>query len=95
MVKNTGSTIVHPYNDERIIAGQEKAAKELLEKIPNLDIIITPVSGGGLLAGTLLTAKTINPKIKIYGAEPKNADDTYQSIKNKKITPNKRTDTIE
>ena len=94
MVKNTGSTIVHPYNDERIIAGQGTAAKELLEKIPNLDIIITPVSGGGLLAGTLLTAKTINPKIKIYGAEPKNADDTYQSIKNKKITPNKKTDTI-
>ena len=94
MVKNTGSTIVHPYNDEKIIAGQGTAAKELLEKIPNLDIIITPVSGGGLLAGTLLTAKTINPKIKIYGAEPKNADDTYQSIKNKKITPNKTTDTI-
>ena len=94
MVKNTGSTIVHPYNDERIIAGQGTAAKELLEKIPNLDIIIAPVSGGGLLSGTLLTAKTINPKIKIYGAEPKNADDTYQSIKNKKITPNKSTDTI-
>ena len=94
MVKNTGSTIVHPYNDEKIIAGQGTAAKELLEKIPNLDIIITPVSGGGLLAGTLLTAKTINPKIKIYGAEPINADDTYQSIKNKKITPNKTTDTI-
>ena len=94
MVKETGSTIVHPYNDEKIIAGQGTAAKELLEKIPDLDIIIAPVSGGGLLAGTLLAAKAINSNIKVYGAEPKNADDTYQSIKRKKIVPNKTTDTI-
>jgi len=94
MVKETGATIVHPYNDEKIIAGQGTAAKELLEKIPDLDIIIVPVSGGGLLAGTLLSAKAVNSNIKVYGAEPKNADDTYQSIKNKKIIPNKTTDTI-
>ncbi|MBH51473.1 MAG: serine dehydratase [Candidatus Marinimicrobia bacterium] len=94
MVKETGYTVVHPYNDKNIIAGQGTAAKELLEKIPDLDIIIAPVSGGGLLAGTLLTAKTINTNIKVYGAEPKNADDTYQSIKSKKIIPNKTTDTI-
>ena len=94
MVKESGSTIVHPYNDEKVIAGQGTAAKELLEKIADLDIIITPVSGGGLLAGTSLSAKSINPNIKVYGAEPKNADDTYQSIKNKKIVPNKTTETI-
>lgn len=94
MVKKSGSTIVHPYNDEKVIAGQGTAAKELLEKIADLDIIITPVSGGGLLAGTSLLAKSINPNIKVYGAEPKNADDTYQSIKNKKIVPNKTTETI-
>ena len=94
MVKESGSTIVHPYNDEKVIAGQGTAAKELLEKIADLDIIITPVSGGGLLAGTSLLAKYINPNIKVYGAEPKNADDTYQSIKNKKIVPNKTTETI-
>ena len=94
MVQETGATIVHPYNDEKIIAGQGTAAKELLEKIPDLDIIIAPVSGGGLLAGTLLAAKAINSNIKVYGAEPKNADDTYQSIKRKKIVPNKTTDTI-
>ena len=94
MVKESGSTIVHPYNDEKVIAGQGTAAKELLEKITDLDIIITPVSGGGLLAGTSLLAKSINPNIKVYGAEPKNADDTYQSIKNKKIVPNKTTETI-
>ena len=94
MVKESGSTIVHPYNDEKVIAGQGTAAKELLEKVADLDIIITPVSGGGLLAGTSLLAKSINPNIKVYGAEPKNADDTYRSIKNKKIVPNKTTDTI-
>ena len=94
IVKEDGSTIVHPYNDEKIIAGQGTAAKELLEKIPDLDIIIAPVSGGGLLAGTLLAAKAINSNIKVYGAEPKNADDTYRSIKSKKIVPNKTTDTI-
>ena len=94
IVTEDGSTIVHPYNDEKIIAGQGTAAKELLEKIPDLDIIIAPVSGGGLLAGTLLAAKAISSNIKVYGAEPKNADDTYQSIKRKKIVPNKTTDTI-
>tara|TARA_B100001013_G_scaffold32186_1_gene17447 strand:+ start:158 stop:1102 length:945 start_codon:yes stop_codon:yes gene_type:complete len=94
MVQETAATIVHPYNDEKIIAGQGTAAKELLESIPDLDVIIAPVSGGGLLAGTLLAAKNINPNIKVYGAEPKNADDAYRSIKNKKIVFNKTTDTI-
>ena len=94
MVNETGATIVHPYNDEKIIAGQGTAAKELLEYIPDLDVIIAPVSGGGLLAGTLLAAKNINPKIEVYGAEPKNADDAYQSLKQNKIIPNKSTDTI-
>jgi len=93
-VKKTGSTIVHPYNDKKVIAGQGTAAKELLEKVADLDIIITPVSGGGLLAGTSLLAKSINPNIKVYGAEPKNADDTYRSIKYNKIVSNKTTDTI-
>ena len=94
MVNETGATIVHPYNDEKIIAGQGTAAKELLESIPDLDVIIAPVSGGGLLAGTLLAAKNINPKIEVYGAEPKNADDAFRSLKENKIIPNKSTDTI-
>ena len=94
MVNKTGATIVHPYNDEKIIAGQGTAAKELLESIPDLDVIIAPVSGGGLLAGTLLAAKNINPKIEVYGAEPKNADDAFRSLKENKIIPNKSTDTI-
>jgi threonine dehydratase len=94
MVKESGSSIIHPYNDNKIIAGQGTAAKELIEDVKDLDSIICPVSGGGLLSGTVLTAKSLNPKLKIYGAEPENADDTYRSIMNNKIMSNKTTDTI-
>ena len=94
MVQKSGGSIIHPYNDEKIIAGQGTAAKELIEKVPNLDAIICPVSGGGLLSGTLLAAKSLKPGIKVFGAEPENADDTYRSILNNKIMSNKTTDTI-
>ena len=94
MVQKSGGSIIHPYNDEKIIAGQGTAAKELIEKVPNLDAIICPVSGGGLLSGTLLAAKNLRPDIKVFGAEPENADDTYRSILNNKIMSNETTDTI-
>lgn len=94
MIQKSGGSIIHPYNDEKIIAGQGTAAKELIEKVPNLDAIICPVSGGGLLSGTLLAAKNLKPGIKVFGAEPKNADDTYRSILNNKIMSNETTDTI-
>ena len=94
MIQKSGGTIIHPYNDEKIIAGQGTAAKELIEKVPDLDAIICPVSGGGLLSGTLLTAKNLKPGIKVFGAEPENADDTYRSILNNKIMSNETTDTI-
>ena len=94
MVQKSGGSIIHPYNDEKIIAGQGTAAKELIEKVPDLDAIICPVSGGGLLSGTLLTAKNLKPNIKVFGAEPENADDTYRSILNNKIMSNETTDTI-
>ncbi len=90
----TGATVVHPYNDERIVAGQGTATKELLEDHPDLDMIISPVSGGGLLSGTLLAAKGINPDIKIYGAEPSEADDAYRSLEKGEIVANKTIDTI-
>ena len=94
MVQKSGGSIIHPYNDEKIIAGQGTAAKELIEKVPDLDAIICPVSGGGLLSGTLLAAKNLKPGIKVFGAEPENADDTYRSILNNKIMSNKTTNTI-
>ena len=94
MIQKSGGSIIHPYNDEKIIAGQGTVAKELIEKVPDLDAIICPVSGGGLLSGTLLAAKNLNPGIKVFGAEPENADDTYRSILNNKIMSNETTDTI-
>ncbi|MBA65213.1 MAG: serine dehydratase [Candidatus Marinimicrobia bacterium] len=90
----TGAILIHPYNDEKIIAGQGTLAKELLEDYPKLDMIVSPVSGGGLLAGTISSAKVMNPKICIYGAEPQEADDTYRSIFTGEIQSNKTTDTI-
>ncbi|MDP6754560.1 MAG: pyridoxal-phosphate dependent enzyme [Candidatus Marinimicrobia bacterium] len=94
LVEQTGAIVVHPYNDERIVAGQGTCAKELMEDEPNLDMIVCPVSGGGLLGGTLLAAKGINSKIIVYGAEPSEADDAYRSLKSGKIETNKSIDTI-
>jgi len=93
-VEETGAIVIHPYNDERIIAGQGTVALELLEDQPDLDVIITPLSGGGLLSGTLYAAKNINPQIKVYGAEPEEADDTYRSLKAGKRLANDTTNTI-
>tara|TARA_Y100000996_G_C22513729_1_gene639545 strand:+ start:87 stop:1025 length:939 start_codon:yes stop_codon:yes gene_type:complete len=94
LVVKTGSTVVHPYNDERIVMGQGTAGKELIEDHPDLDAIVSPVSGGGLLSGTLLSAQGINPKIKVYGAEPLEADDTFLSLQKGEIVPNKTINTI-
>lgn len=94
LVDETASTVVHPYNDERIVMGQGTAAKEFIEDQPDLDAIISPVSGGGLLSGTLISAKSMNPRIKVYGAEPLEADDTFLSLKKGEIVPNKTINTI-
>ena len=94
LVAKTGATVVHPYNDERIVMGQGTAGKELIEDHPDLDAIVSPVSGGGLLSGTLLSAQGINPKIKVYGAEPLEADDTFLSLQKGEIVPNKTINTI-
>ena len=94
LVEKTGSSVIHPYNDEKIIAGQGTAAQELMEAVPDLDAIIWPVSGGRLLSGPLIPAKKLNPNITLNGAEPKNADDTYRSILNTKIMSNETTTTI-
>lgn len=83
----TGGTLVHPFNDPRIIAGQGTAAKELLEEIPNLDLILAPVGGGGLLSGTVLAARAGSPRTSIVGAEPAAADDAARSLAAGSIQP--------
>ena len=76
-----GFSLVHPFDDWDVIHGQGTAAMELLEDAPDLDVIATPVGGGGLLSGTAIVAKSHNPGIKVIGVEPANADDAYQSWK--------------
>ena len=72
--------LVHPFDDSRVIAGQGTAALEMLESVPDLDIVIAPVGGGGLLSGTSIAARAVRPKIRVYGAEPANADDAARSF---------------
>jgi threonine dehydratase len=76
----TGATLIPPYDDPRIIAGQGTAALELLQEIPDLDIVISPVGGGGLLAGTCLAVKGIREDVEVFAAEPAQANDAYQSL---------------
>jgi threonine dehydratase len=85
VIRRTGAHLVHPYNDARVIAGQGTAAIELLEEIPDLDMVITPASGGGLLSGTAIAAKGLRKDIRVIGGEPLNADDAYRSLKSGKI----------
>jgi threonine dehydratase len=87
VLAETGATLVHPYNDWRVIAGQGTAALELLEDVPELDVVVTPVGGGGLLSGTAIAAKGLKPSIKVYGAEPAGADDAAQSLRLGRIVP--------
>ena len=80
IIRRTGAVMVHPYNDDRIIAGQATAAVELLEDVSDLDFILAPVSGGGLLSGSAIAAKGLRPAIRVIGCEPKNADDAFRSL---------------
>lgn len=83
----TGAVMIHPYNDERIIAGQGTAAVELLEEVPDLAAVIAPVGGGGLLSGTAIAAKSLKPDIRVFGAEPERLNDAYQSLQTHQIQP--------
>lgn len=84
--KETGATFISPYNDYSVITGQATCAKELLEDQPDLDIVIAPVGGGGLLAGTALTCLYTNPKVEVYAGEPEGAKDTYLSMQSGEMT---------
>jgi threonine dehydratase len=81
VVAETGAEFVHPYNDPRVIAGQATCSKELIEQVDGLDVVIAPIGGGGMVSGTCLTLSNLAPRIKIYAAEPEQADDAYRSFK--------------
>ncbi|MFW5720940.1 MAG: pyridoxal-phosphate dependent enzyme [Bacteroidota bacterium] len=92
--EKTGATFVHPYHNFNVICGQGTAAKELLEDFPDLDSIIAPVGGGGLMSGTSIAAKAIKSNIQVFGAEPLNADDAYRSFKEGFLIPSLHPNTI-
>jgi threonine dehydratase len=92
--RETGAVMIHPYDDDRIIAGQATAAKELLEDSGELTAIFCPVSGGGLLSGTALSAKHLFPEIRVYGCEPAKADDAYRSLLTGTLQSTESSDTI-
>ena len=94
VLRQTGAVLVHPFDNDRVIAGQGTAALELLEEIPDLDVICAPVSGGGLLSGTAIAAKSLRPDISVVGCEPANADDTARSLASGQIEPAATTTTI-
>ena len=94
IVKQTGANVVHPYNDERVIAGQGTAALELLEEVPDLNVVIAPVGGGGLLSGTSIAATGMKNAIRVIAGEPELADDAYRSLQSGTIVPSVKPKTI-
>jgi len=92
--QRTGATVVHPYDNEQVIAGQGTAVLELLENIPDLDVIIAPVGGGGLLSGTSIAATEMKKGIRVIAAEPKMADDAFRSLQAGEIIPSMNPKTV-
>lgn len=94
VIAETGARLVHPFNDYAVMAGQGTATLELLEQAPDLDIVIAPVGGGGLLCGTAVAAKGARPGIRVIAAEPAGADDAARSFAAGHIIPLEKTSTI-
>ncbi len=81
IVLERGATLVHPFDDPFVIAGQGTAALELIAEVPDLDVVVTPVGGGGLLAGSTLVVRAVSPRAQVVGAEPVAVDDAYRSLR--------------
>ena len=94
VVDSTGAAFIHPYDNERVIAGQGTAALELLADVPDLDAIIAPVGGGGLLSGTSIAATETKKGIRVIGGEPEMADDAFRSLQAGKVLPPNQPSTI-
>ena len=94
IAEKTGAYVVHPFNEPRVIAGQGTCAMEMIEDIGDLDAICAPIGGGGLMSGTCIAARSMLPNVRLFGAEPKGADDAYQSLKKGKLIPQNNPKTI-
>jgi threonine dehydratase len=85
IVDQTGATFIHPYDNDEVITGQATCVKEIIEAMPDVDIVVTPVGGGGLLSGTCLGAHYFKPGLKVYAGEPEGAADAVLSIQSGKV----------
>ncbi|NHI88599.1 MAG: pyridoxal-phosphate dependent enzyme [Candidatus Thorarchaeota archaeon] len=94
LIKEHNYVLIHPYNDERIVAGAGTAALELIEEAEELDYVFAPVGGGGLLSGTSIATKGLCPDASVIGVEPKNADDAFRSFRDGVIYPSVKPNTI-
>jgi threonine dehydratase len=94
VVAESGAEFIHPYNDPRVIAGQATCSRELIEQVDGLDAVIAPIGGGGMISGTCLTLSNVASDVKVYAAEPKNADDAYRSFKAGHIIADDAPDTV-
>lgn len=94
LVAATGATLIHPYDDLAVMAGQGTAVVELLTQVPELEVILCPVGGGGLLSGTAVAAKSLKPSVRVIGVEPAGADDAARSFRAGRILPIVKPDTI-
>ncbi len=87
VVDDTGAHFIHPYDDNDVIEGQATAALELLQEAPGLDMIITPIGGGGLISGAALATHGLSPQTRVVGVEPEGADDAFRSFRAGKLIP--------
>jgi threonine dehydratase len=94
IVRRTGAVFIHPFDNFNVICGQGTAAKEFLEEVPGLDVLLVPVGGGGLLSGSSIAAKSLKPGILVYGCEPANADDAFRSFHSGRIHPSVKPNTV-
>ena len=94
LIDQSGYTLIHPYNDEKLIAGQGTVAFEIFQEIKDLDYLFVPVGGGGLISGCAVVAKNLSPHVKVIGVETEGANDCYQSFREKKIVKLKSVNTI-
>jgi threonine dehydratase len=94
LINEHGYVLIHPYDNENIIAGAGTACYELVKEVVNLDLVVCPIGGGGLISGTSIAAKGLLPEVKVIGCEPERADDAYRSFTSGELVPNTSIDTI-
>ena len=94
VLERTGATFIHPFDNTNVIAGQGTAAKEMIEECGNLDAVLSPIGGGGLMSGTCISTRSLLPDALIFGTEPEGADDAARSLESGEYVPQTGPDTI-